>query len=404
MKKGLRILAPCHKDFFLSHAKSYTGAQHFTSNLLVYFENTLHTLIGVAFDTPLKERGISTECVYKGETPWLMVRMLLPTLDILKIPIGEEDEKTREIINHLAEAFLALKPDLFFLNGLSAITYILMRAAVKAGIPIVTTHHGLWFWEASVHPGISKMGIELRKKIERETVIFSEKNIFLSPLSLRFFEKHVGAIPPHQAVVITLPYNPLFCEQKKRPTHLKKESFRVGLIGRWDPVKNHHAYLALAKEAKRQELDWEFVAATSMSHSTAALEDIYEEYTECIETYPHMQPEELKTFYEALDIVLVPSHVETFCGVVMEAILQGKPVLISPGVGWVDAFEEYGLAHWITSFEDPARVIEKIKHIVHEVPPQKLVDDVLHDNHPEVVFAQYEKLFQEVVRDFDQAS
>lgn len=58
-----------------------------------------------------------------------------------------------------------------------------------------------------------------------------------------------------------------------------------------------------------------------------------------------MVPQELREFYRTLDIVVVSSHFETFCGVVMEAIFQGKPVLISPGVGRVDIFEECGLTH-----------------------------------------------------------
>ncbi len=409
MQKSLRILVSCQKDFFSFYdkytglGKDYTGATHFTSNFFTYFERTSHVLMGVAFENPSQSKIVEPKRHIKGKAPWLLINFSVPTRDILCLPSGAADKYITDAIDRIAEEFTLLKPDVFFLNGFSAKAYLLFRAAVKAGIPVVSAHHGLWFLEAFAHAIIPQEAILRRKAAERDIVASSAKNIFLSPLSKRVFEEYVGKIPPQHFSLIALPYNPLFAEQPDAPMPLHKK-IRVGIVGRWDPIKNHHAYLELTKKARAQGLDWEFVAVTLLNPQVEALANIHDEYSDFITVYPHMDPKELRELYRTLDIVVVPSHFETFCGVVMEAILQGKPVLISSGVGWVDAFEEYGLAHWITSFEDPAFVIEKIKQMVHEVPPQKLIDDVLRENSPEVVFAQYERLFQEVVRDFGKAT
>lgn len=408
MQRSLRILVSCQKDFFSFHekytglGKDYTGATHFTSNFFTYFERTPHILMGVAFENPSQSKIMKIKRHRKEKAPWLLIDFSVPTRDILCLPSGEADEYITDAVDRIAEEFASLKPDVFFLNGFSAKAYLLFRAAVKAGIPVVSAHHGLWFLEAFAHSIIPPEAILRRKAAERDIVALSAKNIFLSYLSKRVFEEYVGEIPPEHFSLIALPYNSLFAEREDIPTPLRKK-IRVGMVGRWDPIKNHQAYLVLAKEAKARGLDWEFVAATLLNPKVEALVNIHEEYPEFITVYPHMDPEELREFYRSLDIVVVPSHFETFCGVVMEAMLQGKPVLISPGVGWVDAFEEYGLEHWITLFENPARVLEKIKQVVHEAPPQRLIDDVLRDNSPDAVFSLYEKLFSEVVEEHERS-
>jgi glycosyltransferase involved in cell wall biosynthesis len=395
MTKPLKILIPCLKDFFVSKGNAFTGAQHFTSNFFDYFDQTPHTLIGIAFTNPPEKKSIKIKTQKREGKPWLDVNIRVLTTEILRYAQGEPDPELNAMIDDIAEAFRKTQADIFFMNGLSALTYVLFRAAERAGIPIVTVHHGIWSLESQAFTAISKKSLQQRRNMERQLVRGSVQNIFLTQLSYRIFALTIGRVPRRQRRFITLPYNPVFAD-KKVPRSRPHQNLRIGLIGRWDPVKNHEAYLNLAKEARRQQLPWEFFAATAINPDLPALKPILEEYTAYISVRAHMTPQKLKLFYRSLDVIVVPSLIETFCGVVMEAVLQHKPVLIAPRVGWADTFKEYGLRRWVMPFHNPRRVIRRIKRLAGQTPPPALINDVLKHNHPEAVFAEYEKLFTEV--------
>jgi hypothetical protein len=82
----------------------------------------------------------------------------------------------------------------------------------------------------------------------------------------------------------------------------------------------------------------------------------------------------------------------------MEALLQNKPVLLSPTVGWGDTLKNYKLNDWIMPFGDSKKVITRIKKISVQTPPKRLLNDIIKYNHPDYVFKQYEKVFKEVLK------
>jgi glycosyltransferase involved in cell wall biosynthesis len=400
MSKPLTILVPCLQDFFSASGKAFTGAQHFTSNFFDYFDHTEHTVIGVALGPRPATKSVTCTTLDRRGKPWLEVQVFAPTADILRYANGYPDPQLDKIVDKLAAAFRRLKPDVFCTNGFSAVYYLFFAAAKKAGLPIVTIHHGIWTMEAKANDTIRRSNLKLRQNTEKQLIRGSAVNIFLTQLSYRLFARQVGRVPRRQRRFITLPYNPIFATSKKSVSPAantaSRKHIRVGLIGRWDPVKNHAAYLALAKTAQQQNLPWKFLAATTPTPALEALQPIYEDYLQHIETFGHMDPATLKKFYQKLDIIVVPSHLETFCGVVMEAVLQHKPVLIAPKVGWVDTFKAYGLRSWVISFRNPRRVLRRMHALLDEQPPADLVEAIRRQNHPQAVFAEYEKIFTEV--------
>lgn len=394
MTRPLRFLVPCHKSLFLASDRSAFGAQQFANNLLSYFKYTPHAPIGVVFGDKPERKSLRVKKTQRSGMDWLMLEINLSTPDIMQLAAGQADSETLKIVDDLALAFAQAKPDLFFLSGFSALSYILFKAAVKANIPVVTTHHGLWFRESESLQSITRYDLRLRRVMEKETVTQSVKNVFLTQASYRDFAKHICRVPKKQLAFITLPYNPVFATglPKKKPAHPHP---RIGFVGRWDPVKNHPGYLALAKEAARQGLDWEFSAVTEQT-KVRSLSEIASEYKKYIEVLPQTTQKKLISYYRSLDLVVVPSHSETFCGVIMESMLQGTPALISSGVGWVDAYREYGLRKWIVNFQRPKRVIQRIKKTIGLQPPPAMVKKVTIDNSLCTVFAHYETLFTEV--------
>jgi glycosyltransferase involved in cell wall biosynthesis len=79
---------------------------------------------------------------------------------------------------------------------------------------------------------------------------------------------------------------------------------------------------------------------------------------------PAMNTPQLRAFYRAVDLIVVPSHFETFSNVAAEAILLGTSVLVSEQVGFADILKAAGLKRMvIPSFEDPTLVAAAIKKI-----------------------------------------
>lgn len=402
MPRALRFLVPCHKNIFQASDRSVFGSQQFANLLLSYFKDTRHSPIGIVFGDQPETKSLQIKKVKRAGAEWLTVRINLPTTDIMQLAAGQADAQTLKMVNDLAKVFAQTRPDLFFLSGFSALSYVLFLAARKANIPVVTTHHGLWFRESEAQRRFSPQVLKLRRAMEKETVVHSVKNIFLTPLSYREFAKNICRVPKKQLAFITLPYNPIFASRRavKKP---RQSITQIGFVGRWDPVKNHHAYLALAKEARRQGLAWNFSAVTKLSE-VRSLKDIVDEYQTYIDVRPETSQQQLVRYYRSLDIIVVPSHSETFCGVITESMLQGTPALISPGVGWVDTYRAYGLKKWIVNFARPKRVIRRLKKMIGLQPPVNLAERVAVENSVASVFAQYEALFTEVRDEYEGGS
>jgi glycosyltransferase involved in cell wall biosynthesis len=396
--KDLRIIAPFSKDFLTDTAKAYTGAQHFSRLFLEYFDQTSFTVIGMALTEKLAETGVAVKKAVRNGKPWLSVSLNVTTKEILLTTLGKESKETRKIIHDLGQELLAEKPDIFFLNGLSAVAYLFALAAEDAGIPIVSVHHGVWTLEAGAHPALVKDGeaIRLRKKAEKRLIDFSKRNIFLTRRSYRFFREAVGRIPKHQQAFISLPYNPAFVPLNPHPPRVDSVKKRIGLIGRWDPIKNHEAYLALAHEAKKQKLPWTFVSATTISPHMVALQSILEDYEKTIEIVPHLSPSKLRDFYRSLDVIIVPSHFETFCGVVMEALMQQIPVLVSPGVGMADVLMAEGMGSSVISFDSPKKTIQRLRKLMSVPVPERVREHMIEHFEADDIFGEYKKLFLEV--------
>lgn len=387
---------------YVSRYKVYTGANHFTQNFFSFFQKTSHTLLGITFDTPPEDREfILRHGVHEQrETVWVGMRLSTDRLYALISGAGD-DGRDHALVERIADAMREMRPDVFFFNGLSLTAYVLFLAARKANIPIVTVFHGLWFLEGEAYTHIPSERIALRAQAEKMIVEQSVRVIFHTPLSLHALEERVGSLLHEHVRFIPLPYHEEYKQLSGEHTSFKKVRstggvLRVGLVARWDPIKNHHAYLHLAQEAKRQGLAWEFFSVTTPSRENVAFVDIYDAYMQSIHVLPHMTIDALKAFYQQIDILLVPSHFETFCGVALEALLQGTPVALSPRVGAGDILREYGLERWIVDFSDASSALERIARIAQEEFPFSVRERLLHDLSPTSVFQRYEQVFLEI--------
>jgi glycosyltransferase involved in cell wall biosynthesis len=113
-----------------------------------------------------------------------------------------------------------------------------------------------------------------------------------------------------------------------------------------------------------------------------------------------MSPDLLKQFYQEQDVLIVPSRFDVSPTVVLEALTQGIPVIISKNTGWVDVFKQFGLGSMII---DPtasgARIAQVIGKLQNQHPEyrsrySKLRTHLLSQHNPRRVFAQYLALFK----------
>ena len=355
-----------------------------------------HRLTTIIFERMTKPKDGKNRFASRIETThrdsWLVFNIWVTTGQILK-STTKFDPDTRLLIEQIKESIKKTKPDIFFLNGFSALTFLVLKAVHELDIPVVTTHHGIWLKEyMALKSLVKKNTIKYRKELERDTVRYATKNIFLSNLSLKEFEKHLIKVPKNQLEFIRIPYNPVFVH-KTMPKQHHTKNLKLLMVGRWDGVKNHEAYLALAKRAKQLKLPWTFYSVCNL-YDYPHYNKIRKDYEKYIKVLPGMGPEALKNVYLDCDITVLPSHFDVYPGVVTESILQNRPSVISKNVGWVDEFKKHGIEHWITDFTNPDKAIAKIKQVSQEQVPKSLYNDILVNNNPALIFKQYFKLFE----------
>lgn len=301
-------------------------------------------------------------------------------------------------IECIREYIRRVQPDLLFLNGFSVYAWILLEAANQEGLPIVIQHAGISQVEFEQYKDLfSHVGRMGMLQMERDVVDAATRQVFLNDYSRRAFCARVARVPKAKAVIIPLPYQKTYTAA--RTVHRAKTQdpnrIVVGCVARWDRIKNHEAILHLAKEIKSQGLAWNMKCVTKIP-VTAKKQRFKKAYANAIDVIPHMAPDELRNFYDSVDLMVLPSHFDVSPTVVMEAALQGKGTLISPTVGWVSEYKEAGMADWVIDFTDPKRVISRIRKLCSKPMPTRFQKHIKATHAPKKVFAAYLRLFASV--------
>jgi len=383
---------------FLDQKFSFAGAHIFADDFLEFLKGTKHTYAGIAYlraeDALTDNFRVNVKKV--GKNRWLIINTLITTAEILSLAGGHPSPVATSLVDRLAETMRQEQADVFFLNGFSAMAYLLLAAAKKAGLPIVAAHHGMWFRETEVIRKLVKVpGFRLRKSLERRIAQIADKDVFLNRHSLDTYEKGLGKVPEGKIEIITLPYNPVYLNSRPIPRP-KNKSRKISIIGRWDKIKNHEAFLGLAKAAKEAGKDWEFTAVTQINHYPPYA-GIKDEYLKYVKVVPQMPPGKLKKFIQNQDLIVLASQYETFSAVVMETILQNRPILVSPNIPWAKTFKSSGLAGWVTDFKNPRKTVKIAEAAMDQAPPKKLLENIKKQNNPKVIYNSYLKVFKSAI-------
>ncbi len=302
----------------------------------------------------------------------------------------------------VGEALDRAKPDVVYLNGFSLSNWMILEEAYRRKIPICVQHAGIWKKEINVvkhrfSPSIRRIFASFEKDLITKTTM----QIFLNEFSCaEFFKIHhvpLTAKLRKKNEIVPLPLLPI----NPTPMHISNTETRtITTVARWDAIKNHHAVLRLASYIHKKHLPFSVSAVTKWAETPAT--DIKRRYPTLVHIVPPMSPSALQTYYSTIDVVIIPSRFDVSPTVLMEAVLRGKPVVISDSVGWVSDYRKYGLQDLIIS---PRASGEKIAGVLTKLFKQKeqylpkfkqLQKKILVEHSPKKVFGAYHKIFRNI--------
>ena len=292
------------------------------------------------------------------------------------------------------------KPDVVFLNGYGVLNWMLLRAAKNAGIPVVVQHAGIWTKELRLHKDrYSEHGRRLLEDMEKESSQLASVEVFLNGWSRDYYRDNVAPGTSRKTEVIPLPFN--FASFEKLSTNdqaaqfsFEKNKLHIGVIARWDSIKNHPAVLAIAKEARRQKLPWQFHSIVDIPDTEEYRSDktAYKRYVDVIAPVDRAG---VSNFCRSVDLLLLPSLFDVSPTVVLEAVALNTPIVISPTVGHARNFIAYGGGPWVIGPEDTKHAVRSIAAVLGKGMPAQLKEKILEAHDHRKVFAGYLQLFAE---------
>lgn len=304
-------------------------------------------------------------------------------------------------IKRLASLIKKENPDIVFLNGFDLFNWILLKAAEQAQVPAVIQHAGVWTKELDLYKHVfTKAGLKIMKQMEKDSTYLCSAEVFLNRWSRDYYQKHVAKKTSGTVEIIPLPFDfasfaSLPKSQKKSVLFHSKSGIKIGTIARWDRIKNHKAFLSLARAVKREGLPWQFYSVTKIPENTrlAARKKSYEKNIKVIRSLGRVG---IYDFCRAMDLIILPSLFDVSPTVVLEAVSVKTPIAISGNVGYVHNFKELGAKDWVIDFKDTKKVKERIKKILQKPLPQTLQNQIKTNHGHEKVFFSYLDLFDKI--------
>lgn len=306
-------------------------------------------------------------------------------------------------IKELSIFIKKLSPDIVFLNGFSLGNWIILEAARLAKKPIIIQHAGIWTAELELYKDFySVSGLKILKEMEKDSTNFSDAEIFLNDFSKKYFDQAVlnnKRSSKDLVKIIPLPVDFKFFKDKKSKKlsfNFDKNKFNIGIIARWDRIKNHQAIAELASLINNKKLPWSIYAITKIPPTKKNFK-IKKLYRENVNIMDHMSKEMVGNFCRENDLIIIPSKFDVSPTVLLESLACKTPVAISKNVGFVDDFYNNKANNWIINFEDPKTALKQIEQIRKIPLPENLIKDLKNKHELKKVFKQYLSLFNEVI-------
>ncbi len=389
-----------------SEQVSQGGPANFAKAFFKYLqvENVHHEWIGVIFSGVNSHAVQLRKGVSVGRRKYFLLRTPRRMISKVLQASMRTDPKVvlREPISRLVNLIRKEKPDIVFLNGFGILNWMLLKAAEKTNTPVVIQHAGIWTKELRLHKEYySVFGRKLMEKMERESTKIAQKEIFLNEWSKNYYQRNVARGASENAIVIPLPFN--FSSFKTLQDVSKKKRFvfesnvvNVGVIARWDKIKNHKAVLTAAKYAKRNGLPLAFHSIVDIPNKKEYLrmEKEYERYVHVIGPQGRAK---ISEFCSAVDVLFLPSLFDVSPTVVLESIATDTPIVISPNVGYVSDFTSNGGSEWVMDTARAKNITESLIRLADKRMPTELIEKLIEKHDHQKVFGAYLAVFRSLI-------
>lgn len=377
-------------------------AKLFSSYLAEHQTKEKNSWIGLMFQiTGSNKPELETTYKFTGRSYY---KLYFPKNQLKKVTKAAQPVDPLKILNSsirlLVELMREKKPDLVFLNGFGVFNWMLLKAAEEAGIPAVIQHAGIWTKELNIHKSTySAAGLTIMKKMEKDSSRLTAAEIFLNTWSRDYYHRQVAKRKDNHNYIIPLPFN--FSNFKKLSTannesqfYFDQKKLQIGVIARWDDIKNHKLILSLAKTINRKKLPWQIHTITNIP-DLPRYQKIKDEYEKYIDVIAPTDRSGISDFCHSVDLIIQPSIFDVSPTVVLEAIALDTPIAISQHVGYVADFRKYGASKWVLD-NAAASIIEQIKKIARKEMPANLKKYLKDAHRHKKVFAAYLKLFKKI--------
>lgn len=395
--------------FFTNMPHSEVISQGGPANFARLFKDYISTLdkphkwVGILMEKSDKDKAY-THKKYSAPNR-VYYNLYVPRKTFENILQAKDAYNADKVLNYPIEKLSILmkkqKPDVVFLNGFGLLNWMLLKAANRIGIPVVIQHAGIWTKELNIHKDLyTKYGLQIMKNMEKDSTYLSDTEIFLNKWSMNFYLNNVAKGPVNNRVVIPLPFNfhsfkEMIFNNKSSLFKFDKEKLNIGIVARWDKIKNHNAFLNLAEMAYEHKLPWNFHSIVNIPN-IQKYKRIKNKYKKYINIIPPMNRLNISNFYKSIDLLILPSVFDVSPTVVLEAIASNTPIIISPNVGFTNEFYNHGGKDWIIDPSNTKQLIKKIKLLKNKKMPAQLKKHIIsiHDNNK--VFSAYIDLFSEM--------
>jgi glycosyltransferase involved in cell wall biosynthesis len=169
-------------------------------------------------------------------------------------------------------------------------------------------------------------------------------------------------------------------EALRRQFRISKNSPLVGMIGRFQKIKGHHIFVEMAAELSRTHPKVRFVMVGSGVFGKECESDYGREVQELIcksgiKEKIHLTGfrQDIPQILKSLDVLIVPSEVETFGMVVLEALAAGVSV-VSCATGGPTEIIENGENGFIIDKQDPIELAVKVKFLLDHPDIKKTIE------------------------------
>jgi D-inositol-3-phosphate glycosyltransferase len=325
-------------------------------------------------------------------------------LRVIHVPAGPQEPLSKKDIEQYIPAFLeefyafvtheqltyTLVSCHYFLSGL-----IGMDIKEKLGIPMVMTFHTLGLMKNLVARSDEERESNERIRIEQQLVAVSDRIFATSETDAQYIHYLYGGDP--QKITVLIPgvdlnlFKPMDKRAAKEVVGTAQDEKMILFVGRIEPLKGidvllYSLKILLAAHPKLRVCVWIVGGDTSQAtehwskelKKLSAIREVLDIHAS-VNFVGRKTQQELPLYYNAADLMVMPSHYESFGITAVEAMACGVPVITTDVTG-VSRLVDKAHANLLTSANNPMLLADRIAKVLCDEEEYSRVSRLVSEN------------------------